>query len=81
MVMSDNESKKIDADENGERVLLSIADECKDFKESDDWKINTSKQMEESREDILEQEFEKIKDIPRHQEIFQTFNGKLNHCE
>ena len=34
---------------------------------------NTVEELD-SREDILEEEFRKIKDIPRHQEILQTFN-------
>ena len=78
-MMSDNESKKKDSNEQSERVILSTVEESKDCNESDDRQIEKEgHREEESREDILEREFEKIRDIPRHQEIFQTFNGKLN---
>ena len=37
----------------------------------------TEEDISESRDEILDKEFAKIKDIPRHQEILQTFNCKL----
>ena len=39
-------------------------------------KTNNAEEVSESRDEILEKEFAKIKDIPRHQEILQTFNCK-----
>jgi len=79
---SSDESKKKGCDEQSERVNPSSEDESKDGKESSDGRQTNSsipeeerQSEQESREDILEREFEKIRDIPRHQEIFQTFNG------
>ena len=37
---------------------------------------NAEEEKSELRDEILEKEFAKIKDIPRHQEILQTFNCK-----
>ncbi len=79
---SGDESKKKGCDEQSERVNLSSEDESQNGKESSGVRQTNSLNPEEesqgeqeSREDILEREFEKIRDIPRHQEIFQTFNG------
>ncbi len=65
--------------EGKRRKMMSGNDpKTKDVNEQNERTIKTSHLEEvESREDILEREFEKIRDIPRHQEIFQTFNCKL----
>jgi hypothetical protein len=62
----------------GKRRKMISGNDSKSKDEQNERIIKTSHlEDEESREDILEREFEKIRDIPRHQEIFQTFNCKL----
>jgi hypothetical protein len=60
---------------DGQNPELKIS-ELTNVKE-DTTELTKSAENSESRDEILEKEFSKIKDIQKHQEILQTFNCKL----
>jgi hypothetical protein len=69
----ENQDSSSSNEENIQNEHLTKSADLEEKKET----VEDEEDME-SREDILEKEFSKIKDIPRHQEILQTFNCEFS---